>query len=66
MRQQEAIVIASDRDWTIVRRGKLVTTPVVTRYHVEEGHFVAGKRCTGRADVADFMLNQLANWCHRH
>lgn len=61
MRRLEAVVMASDCDWTIVRPGQLITTPVVTRYYVEEGYFLAGKHRTGRADVADFMLNQLTN-----
>lgn len=61
MRKLEAIVIGSDLDWTIVRPGQLVSHPSVTRYHVQEGFFVPGKHRTGRADVADFMLNQLTN-----
>lgn len=52
----DAIVMASDRDWTIVRPAYLVGARAPTRYRVHEGFLVPGMRKTTRADLADFLL----------
>ncbi|MDQ1551461.1 MAG: hypothetical protein QOD50_883 [Actinomycetota bacterium] len=56
MRRMEAVVRASDVDWTIVRPSGLFGTDAVTDYAVGE-NFVP-YRYTSRADLADFMLRQ--------
>ena len=61
MRAEEAIVMQSTLDWTIVRPSRLVMHPTVTAYQAVEGYRVPGKRRTARIDVADFMLKQLTD-----
>jgi uncharacterized protein YbjT (DUF2867 family) len=56
MRRMEALIRASDVDWTIVRPSGLFGTDGVTDYAVGE-NFVP-HRYTSRADLADFMLRQ--------
>ena len=56
MRRMEALVRASDLDWTIVRPSGLFGTNGVTDY-VSGVDFVP-ERFTSRADLADFMLRQ--------
>jgi hypothetical protein len=38
----EDLVMRSDRDWTIVRPARLVDTPTITPYRVQEGYMVPG------------------------
>lgn len=54
MRRMEALVRASDLDWTILRPSGLYHLPSVTDYTVVEGH--ADARFTARADLAACML----------
>ncbi|WP_433381697.1 NAD(P)-dependent oxidoreductase [Actinoplanes sp. CA-142083] len=54
MRRMEALVRASDRDWTIVRPSGLYHLPSPTGYTLVEGH--ADGRFTARADLAASML----------
>jgi nucleoside-diphosphate-sugar epimerase len=54
MRRMEALVRASDLDWTIVRPGGLYHLPAVTAYTVVEGH--PDGRFTSRADLAASLL----------
>jgi putative NADH-flavin reductase len=56
MRKMEALVRASDRDWTIVRPSGLFGTDAVTDYAVGENFLP--NRFTSRADLADFLLRQ--------
>jgi uncharacterized protein YbjT (DUF2867 family) len=56
MRRMEALVRASDLDWTIIRPSGLFATDGVTDYVVAE-NFVP-HRFTSRADLADFLLRQ--------
>lgn len=62
--RQEAIVKASKGAWLIVRPGFLTNGPVTGKYRVIENlaGVTAGK--ISRADVADFMLKQLAAPTH--
>lgn len=58
--RQERIIAASDAEWIIVRPGSLTNAP--KRGTVREGRKVGNFLWTvriSRADVADFMLNQL-------
>jgi putative NADH-flavin reductase len=57
MERMEALVMASELDWTIVRPSGLFDTPAVTDYQMAEEH-IRG-RFTARADLADCMLRQL-------
>jgi putative NADH-flavin reductase len=58
--RQEAIIKASDVEWLIVRPGFLTSGPRTGKYRAIENlsGVIAGK--ISRADVADFMLKQLA------
>ncbi len=59
--RQEALIQASVLDWTIVRPARLIDGPWTGSYRV--GHrlaFPVGARII-RADVADFMLQQLTD-----
>ena len=58
--RQESIVKASKVEWLIVRPGFLTNGPITGKYRVIENltGVTAGK--ISRADVADFMLKQLA------
>jgi len=65
MRRMEALVRASDVDWTIVRPSGLFDTPDVSDYVTGEGH-VDGT-FTARADLADLLLRQAteSDWTHK-
>ncbi|MEO3805657.1 NAD(P)H-binding protein [Nonomuraea sp. B1E8] len=54
MRRMEALVRASDLDWTILRPSGLYHMPSVTDYTLVEGH--ADARFTSRTDLAASML----------
>jgi putative NADH-flavin reductase len=58
--RQEAVIRASDLDWTIVRPGALTNGPKRGRYRQgpRVGHWLWTVRIS-RADVAAFMLDQL-------
>jgi putative NADH-flavin reductase len=60
--RQEAIIRASDLDWTIVRPGMLTNGPRRGRYRhgPRVGHWLWTVRIS-RADVAAFMLDQLTD-----
>ncbi|HEY7462138.1 MAG TPA: SDR family oxidoreductase [Gemmatimonadota bacterium] len=60
--RQEEIIRESDLDWVIVRPGVLTDDPPRGGYHhgPRAGHWLWTPRIS-RADVADFMLNQLSN-----
>jgi putative NADH-flavin reductase len=59
MRRMEAVVRASDLDWTIARPSGLFDHPTVTPYEVAED--VADGLFTARADLAASMLAQLTD-----
>lgn len=54
MRRMEALIRASDLDWTIVRPSGLYHLPSATDYTLVEGH--ADGRFTARVDLAASML----------
>lgn len=54
MRRMEALIRASELDWTIVRPSGLYHLPSVTGYTIVDGH--ADHRFTARADLAACML----------
>ncbi|WP_437745063.1 SDR family oxidoreductase [Sorangium sp. So ce1504] len=55
-RRMENILMSSGLAWTIARPARLVDTPQVTHYRVEEAYVVKGGSRTSRRDLADFML----------
>jgi putative NADH-flavin reductase len=55
MRRMEAVVAASDLDWTVVRPSGLFASPLVSDYRVSVSEHLSG-RYTSRADLADFLL----------
>lgn len=57
---QETLVKASGLDWTIVRPGGLTNGPRTGSYRLDEDPSVKPGRVS-RADVADFVLRQLAD-----
>jgi putative NADH-flavin reductase len=59
MRRMEALIRASDLNWTIARPSGLFDHPAVTRYEVAED--VADGLFTARADLAAGMLAQLTD-----
>jgi putative NADH-flavin reductase len=59
MSRMETLVRKSDLDWMIVRPAGLFDTPTVSHYRVAQAYMVPGGRKTSRADLADFMLQQL-------
>jgi putative NADH-flavin reductase len=61
MRAQEAMVMESNLEWTIVRPARLVTHPTVTAYAIREAYIIPGKLRTARADLVDFMLSQIGD-----
>jgi uncharacterized protein YbjT (DUF2867 family) len=62
--RMEAVIRASDLDWTIVRPPQLTLEPLTGKYRkssqgiVEKGHRVS------RADVAHFLLGELESGAH--
>ncbi|MCU1375083.1 MAG: NAD-dependent epimerase [Actinomycetia bacterium] len=56
MRRMEAMVVASDLAWTIVRPSGLFEAPAVSAYGVALDHI--GHRFTARIDLADCLLRQ--------
>ncbi len=59
VREMEAIVAASNLDWTMVRATRLVDMPLTGKYRVRPDYPPAGGRKIARADVAHFMASVL-------
>jgi len=65
--EMERIVRASDLDWTIARPPRLTNGPLTRAYGVAEGSMPPAARLTiSRADVADFLLDELEHPAHVH
>jgi putative NADH-flavin reductase len=58
---QERLLAASDVDYTIVRAPRLMDGPFTGNYHVLPDALPTGALRINRADVADFMLQQLTD-----
>ncbi len=61
VRGMEAIVAATDLQWTMVRASRLVDTPVTGHYRVQPEYPPPGGRKISRADVAHFMASALTD-----
>jgi putative NADH-flavin reductase len=60
LRRMETSVRTSELDWTIVRvSGALTNGPARGAYRAEPGYSLPGGRSISRADVAEYMLDQL-------
>jgi len=55
MRRMEAVVAASELDWTVVRPSGLFAAGALSGYRVSATEHLSG-RYTSRADLADFLL----------
>lgn len=64
--RQEQFVRQSDLDWVIVRPAQLTNGPKTGRYRVGEPLFIGPNAKISRADVADFILNQLGDKTYYH
>ena len=58
MRRMEALLAASDLDWTVLRPPRLTDKPTTGRYRTAPGHLRGGRRIT-RGDLAAAMLDTL-------
>ena len=58
---QEQIILASGGDWIIARPGGLTDGPLTGAYRVTGPGDMVGRPSISRADVADFMLKNLAD-----
>lgn len=58
---QERLIAASDVDYTIVRAPRLMNGPFTGKYRVLPDALPPGALRINRADVADFMLQQLTD-----
>ena len=59
--EEEAIVMASDLDWTIVKPPRLTDAGPSSRVRVGPDLPVGLRSSVGRADLAAFMLDEIAN-----
>jgi putative NADH-flavin reductase len=64
--EMERIVMTSGMDWTIARPPRLTNGPLTRRYKVEDGRMPRGKWIVSRADVADFLLDELHQGKYMH
>jgi putative NADH-flavin reductase len=63
--EMERIVRASDLDWTIARPPRLTNGVLTQAYGVAEGRMPPAARLTiSRADLADFLLDELEHPAH--
>ena len=62
--EMERVVTASGLDWTIVRPPSLTTGPLTGRYTIEDGRMPRGGHSVSRANVAQFLLNELEHGAH--
>lgn len=62
--EMERVVMESNLDWTIARPPRLTHGPRTERYRVADGRMPPGTPVVSRADVAHFLLDDLANRKH--
>ena len=61
IRLMEKIVKESDSDWTIMRPPRLTDKPATGHYRIAINKFLKKCLTISRADVADFMIKNIAN-----
>src|SRR5579883_3185397 len=59
MRRMEAAITQSNLDWTIVRPARLIDTPGINSYRLGETYTLPHGTQTSRADLADFLLQDV-------
>ena len=59
LRIMEELVKASDINWTIMRPPRLTDGPVTRKYRVAINHFLKNSLKISRADVANYMVDNL-------
>jgi putative NADH-flavin reductase len=62
--EMERLVIASGLDWTIVRPPALTNGRLTGRYGIEDDRMPSGGWSVSRADVAQFLLDELERGAH--
>ena len=62
----ERTIASSDLEWTIARPPRLTNGPLTKRYRVADGRMPPGKLTVSRADVADFLLDEVEEKRHVH
>lgn len=62
--RQEALVAASDLDWTIVRPARLTNGPATGRVRAQPRLRISIRDSVSRADVAEFVLHELEHGDH--
>jgi uncharacterized protein YbjT (DUF2867 family) len=62
--RQEALVIASDLDWTIIRPARLTDGPATRRLRAQPRLPISIRDSISRADVAEFVLTELDHGNH--
>jgi putative NADH-flavin reductase len=62
--REEALVTASDLDWTIIRPARLTNGPRTGRLLAEPRLRISIRNSVSRADVAGFVLTELENGDH--
>ena len=62
--RQEALVTASDLDWTIIRPARLTNGPATRRLQAQPRLPVTIRDSISRADVAQFVLDELKDGTH--
>jgi len=62
--RQEALVSASDLDWTIVRPARLTNGPVTGRLRALPRLPISIRDSVSRADIAEFVLTELEHGDH--
>ncbi len=67
MRAAEAEIRLSDLDWVLVRPGRLTDGPATGRYQVSPRYRPPDANSISRADLAEFLLDQVAEdrWVHQ-
>jgi len=62
--EMERLVLASGLDWTIVRPPTLTNGRLTGRYCIEDDRMPSGGIFVSRADVAEFLLDELERGAH--
>lgn len=60
----EKEISSDDLEWTIVRPPRLMNGPLTREYRIADGRLPGKGTVISRADVADFMLNEIEKAAH--
>lgn len=60
-RKQEEFIMGSKLDWVIVRPANLTNGPLTSNYNIGEQLILRTSSTISRADVANFMINQITS-----